>query len=59
MEDKKNTIIGIDLSAGKVQAAYFDSTCIKPIIVASVAGCGDFSENSIEEVDFTPIGTQD
>jgi molecular chaperone DnaK len=50
MEDKKNTIIGIDLSAGKVQAAYFDNTCIEPIIVTNVAGYGGFSENSIEEV---------
>lgn len=48
--DFQKSVVGIDLSAGKVQAAYFDSTCIKPIIVASVAGCGDFSENSIEEV---------
>jgi hypothetical protein len=48
--DFQKSIVGIDLSAGKVQAAYFDSTCIKPIIVTSVAGCGDFSENSIEEV---------
>jgi molecular chaperone DnaK len=50
MGNKKYSIIGIDLGSEKAQAAYFDNTCIEPIIVASVAGYGDFSENSIGEV---------
>ena len=47
-------IIGIDLGIEKTQAAYFDNTCIEPIIIADCKGYGIFSESNIMEA-FTDI----
>ena len=43
------TIIGINLGIKETQATFFDSTCIKPMVIATINGYGTFSEESVLE----------
>jgi molecular chaperone DnaK (HSP70) len=43
------SLIGIDFGSEKIQAAFFDNTCIAPVIIASSGGYGVLSENSVFE----------
>jgi len=48
----QNSIVGIDLGAEKIRVAYFDNTCIEPLIITVIDGYGSLSENNIEELFF-------
>jgi len=49
MEEKK-TIIGIDLGYEKIQAGFFDNTCVEPLIIANSNGLEALSEENIKRV---------
>ena len=47
---KKSNIIGIDLGYEKIQAGFFDNTCVEPLIIANSNGIEVFSEDNIKKV---------